>query len=864
MSQIFFILREIFSIVDMTVDIEVIPVSNDSELFHCAILRIGNIRLLLDCGWTEQLNVDQYMELPPSVFSQIDAVLLSHYTMNHIGALPYLMFRTLGKKMRLLQDLAGGSLPRVIATEAVRRLGELTLASIHEDLDKVKTPSVSDDSYSLTVEDIVTAFACVQPVQFNETVEIVSKDGRTKVSITAQPAGKLIGGAYFVITTGSQRIVYAVDYSLLAGKAVAGLSIAPARSPCVLVTDGAPRAIKGSEESQPIQPANLMSSIKQTLRGGGNVLIPVDATGDVLELLLLIESAYSLDAALQVYPVVFLSPLGDVVLDQVKTRMEWMSHHVLNEFEQSQNFTAHPFLLQHVQFCSNLHEFYEKYSTAKLVISTSAHLDFGDSRELFVRMSSDPSNLVILTQPPLPGSLAERAINSAKGSEVIISQYVKSPLSDEQLRQVYREALEKEAQDDELRRRRIRERLPQQVSAPSSAAAVPVDLIRGTGGAFEGESSGGNFFRPQLFAAQTVASGAVLGAFTKQVSDYGEQLSNIEVDTWRAHAEMSDVGAAREAAAEMAAAAQVKAEKMVKGEMKIKGDISEEYAGKVKGELGAVASESFDWRRDMQIRFGEPQKVEVRERAVKIACKVRSVTFFNSTSSRREFISSVKPGALVMLPTRNLHDIQSVSLMMRSEGKEFIATQEDIVPPLDEAAVSEPPIPVSVALNIFADKKWIHIDPSLVTELPFKGLPDSDVRLARLTDTQIVGPMDASSVPDLIQVPSGDYVEYAVVNGSRKRKIDSSKTASLLVSAKPFKLSDFAQVLRAQLPKDASIEFVTTEIGRALAVNALGGQVVVTAAQYAKADCPVVEILGGPSPCFYKVRQLLYGSRITV
>lgn len=850
----------------MTVDIEVIPISNDSELFHCAILRIGSIRILLDCGWTEQLNVDQYVELPPSVFSQIDAVLLSHYTLNHVGALPYLMFRTLGKKMRLLQDLAGGSLPRVIATEAVRRLGELTLASIHEDLDKVKNPSVSDDSYSYTVEDIVTAFACVQPVQFNETVEIVSKDGRTRISITAQPAGKLIGGAYFVITTGSQRIVYAVDYSLLAGKAVAGLSIAPARSPCVLVTDAAPRPIKGSEDSQMIQSGNLMTSIKQTLRTGGNVLIPVDATGDVLELLLLIESAYSLDAALQVYPVVFLSPLGDVVLDQVKTRMEWMSHHVLNEFEQSQNFTAHPFLLQHVQFCSNLPEFYEKYSTAKLIISTSANLDYGDSRELFVRMSADPSNLVILTQSPLPNSLAERVINSAKGSEIIISQYVKSPLSDEQLRQIYRESLEKEAQDDELRRRRIRERQPQQVVAPSSAAAVPVDLIRGTGGVFEGESIGGNFFRPQLFAAQTVASGAVLGTFSKQVSDYGEQLSNIEVDTWRAHAEMSDVGAAREAAAEMAAAAQVKAEKLVKGEMKIKGDISDEYTNKVKGELGAaaVASESFDWRRDLQIRFGEPQKVEVRERAVKVACKVRSVTFFNSTSSRREFISSVKPSALIMLPTRNLHDIQSVSLMMRSEGKEFFPTQEDIVPPLEETGVSEPPIPVSVSLNIFADKKWIHIDPSLVTELPFKGLPDSDVRLARLTDTQILGPMDAMSNPELIQVPSGDYVEYAITNASKKRKIDSAKTASLLVSSKPFKLSDFAQVLRSQLPKDASIEFVNTEIGRALAVNALGGQVVVTAANHAKADCPIVEILGSPSPCFYKVRQLLYGSRVTV
>jgi Cft2 family RNA processing exonuclease len=830
----------------MTIDIEVIPISNDSEVFHCSILRIGSIRILLDCGWTEQMDVFQYSDLPPSLFSQIDAVLLSHYTLNHVGALPYLMFRSLGKKLRILGDMAGGALPRVIATEAVRRLGELSLASLHEDLDKVKTPSVSDDSYALSVEDIVTAFACVQPVQFNECVEITSRDGSVKVTITAQPAGKLIGGAYFVITVGSQRIVYAVDYAMQAGQAVAGLGIGPARSPSVLITDSAPRPLKNGDV---LQPSSLMSCIKQTVRGGGNVLIPVDATGDVLELVLLIESAYNQDAALQVYPVVFVSPLGDVVLDQVKTRMEWMSHHVLNEFEQSQNFTAHPFLLQHVQLCSGLHEYFEKHTNAKIVISTSAFLDFGDSRELFARFSNDSNNLVILTQSPLQGSLAERALAGA--SEVTVSQYVKTPLSDEQLRQVYREALEKEAQDDELRRRRLRERTPQQLSAPSSAAAVPVDLIRGVGN-LEGDSTG-NFFRPQLFAAQTVASGAVLN-LQKQVSDYGEALNNIEIDTWRAHAEMSDVGAAREAAAEMVAA-QVKSEK-IKGEMRIKGDISEEST-KVKGELGVInTGESFDWRRDLQVRFGEPQKVEVRERSIKISCRIKSLSFFNS--SRREFIASVRPMSLVMLPTRNLYDLQSVSLMMRSEGRNFVSTQEDIVPPLGDVEV-EPPIPVSVSLDIHAAKKWVHIDPSLVMELPFKGLVDSEVRLARLSNTNIVGPLAPS--PDTIQVPSGDFIEYAVTTGKRKRQ-DSN---SLLVSGTPFRLSEFSNLLRANLPAASSVEFVSTEIGRALAITALGGNVVVTAALQGKAgECPVVEIMGNPSPCFYRVRELLYSSRVAV
>ena len=841
----------------MTVEIEVIPISNDTDRFYCSILRIGSIRILLDCGWDERLNVSDYESLPLSTFATIDAIFLSHYSLSHVGALPYLIFRSWGRKLRFIGDYQG---PRLIATEAVRRLGELSLASLHEDLDKIKNVSVSDDSYSMSIEDIVSAFSLVQAVQFNESVAIAKGDER--ITVTFQPAGKLIGGAYCVITVGSQRIVYATDYALSAGKAIGGLAIEPARSPSVLITDSAPAGIKNTDALVSSNQA-FLGLVKQTLRNGGSVLIPVDPTGDILELLLLLESAIAQDASLQVYPAAFVSPLGDVVLDQVKTRMEWLNEHVVHEFEESVNFQAHPFLIQHIELFSNLADFYEKHprmSLPKIILSTCNSLDIGDSRELFARLSADPNNLVVLTNRPPEGSLADLLL-SGKTGEVTVQQLVKSPFSDEQLRQIYRESLEKEAQDDELRRRRIRERMPQQTSAaPSSAAAVPVDLIRAAG-TYEGDSAGGNFFRPQLFAAQTVASGAVLGS-QRPVNDYGESISTMDIDTWRAHAEMSDLGAAREAAAEMAAAERtVKAEKMVKGElmMRMKGDISEE--GKiVKGELGTVMaaeSSSFDWRRDLQIRFGEPQKVESRDRVFHIGCKVR---FFavQSSQQRREFVSSVKAESVVMLPTRNLHDIQFVSLMVRSEGNHFYATQEDIVPPLEElAGAQEAPIGLSVNLSIAGEKKWVHIDPDLHMSLPYKGLVDSDVRLARLTNSDIIEVMNRS--PDVIQVPSGEFIDFTLAaagDQKRQRRVPSS----VLVSAKPFRLNDFGNLLKAQLPSGSEVEYVTSEdTGRVLSVKAMGGQVLVLPIKQG-----VVEIMGTPSPCFYKVRELLYSTTVAI
>ena len=850
----------------MGIEIEVIPISSDSEQFQCSVLRIGkHFKILLDCGWTEAMDVTQYASLPPEFFADIDLVLLSHYSLAHCGALPYLLFRSQGKKRSVLNEIS----TRVVATEAVRRMGELTLASLYEDVDKVKEVNVSDDSYSMTLEDIVTAFNGIQPVQFNEKFELVSRSfgGKNKISITAQPAGRLMGGAYFVITVGSEQIVYAVDYALVGGRAVSGMYPSPARNASILITDSskvASEKVKKAEES-------LIATIKHTLRNGGTVLMPVDPNGPTLDLLLMLESAFMADSSLLVYPVVFLSPLGDVVLDQVKTRMEWMNKNVLTDFEESVNFLAHPFLLNHVELCSDLSDFNEKFNqqrrSPKVVIATSSSLDFGDSREIFAKISHDTNSLLLFTQVVglSPSSLAFRILNQPACSEFKETQFVKSSFPDEQLRQIYRECLEKEAQDGELRRRRIREKNlgAQQAAAPSSASAVPVDLIRGHHELEGPDSGGGSFFRPLLFAAQTLSSGSVVKA-NRAATDYGEELNSIEVDTWRAHAEMGDLGAAREAAALAHQQLQqsVKSERNaggVKGEHSfIKGDIDGAGGDMLKGELGVAAglmslgaAESFDWRRDLQVRFGEPQRVEVRERVFRVACQVKQIAGLDSHAApvhRREFIAAAKPRRLVMLPTRNTQDLQLVSLMMKQQLSEFYATMEEDVA-------------TGASISISGEKKWIHLDPSLLAKniLEFKEIPNSQVKVAKLSRSLFLSTDQHNE--DLIKVPCGDFIDYAIIENPDKKRIKSDP--SLLINSKPFRLGEFARLLAKYLPReDSKINFVTTEFGRALSVKAFGGGHVVVIASKQWSACPLIELLGPPSACFYKVRSILYSSNL--
>ena len=753
----------------MTINIELIPISQDTGLFQCSLLIVGSFKILLDCGWTESLDPNLLADVPP-----VDAVLITHSDLAHCGALPWLV------RTRFPAHC------RVFATEPVRRLGELTLASLHEDVDKSKNVTVGD--WTMTIEDIVGVFDKVEPLQFNQPVLLQQVP---EIVITAQPAGRLLGGAYWIISVGTQRIVYTVDYSLASGLHVPGLSLLPAKRGNVLITSS-----QDSDGSSDV--VQFVAAVKATLRGDGSVLVPVDPAARVLELLLSLEAAWNADASLSVYPIVFLSPLGDVVLDQAKTRMEWMNESVLTEFEASANFTSNPFLLNHVTLVASMDEFNDlfPYRKPKVIISTSSSLDFGDSREIFVRYANDPVNLVAFTQIVSPGSLAGRVLAGGPG-EYVERQYMKSSFPDEQLREIYRDKLQKEATEDELRRRRAMEK---KRAAPSSAAAVPVDLIRAIN--TEDLFDGTKFFRPSLFAAQTVATSAVLRQIG-QISDYGEALTTAEKDTWRAHAETTEIDANEELTDQ-----RVKSSK----EENIKGDLDE-----VKGELGiAAVGGEFDWRRDLTVRFGEPKRVEVREgRIVKVGCRIKAFLGMEGGANsvhRREFIACTKPDNVIMLPTRA--DLQLVRNLVIGQGGNFYSTQDD-----------------STLLQLTEEKKWVAIDPSASIE--WVALGSSQIRVARI-DNHTVCPVDSD---DAIQVPSGDRVSFALA-GNRKHARDP-----ITIASEPFRLGKFARLVNA--------EFVNTGHGRALLVE---NKVLVSNKHQE------IEVAGTPSETFYRVRDALYSN----
>eukprot|EP00906_Rhabdomonas_costata_P025063 RCo035915 len=83
----------------------------------CYLLEVDDFKLLLDCGWTDAFDVKQ-LEALKGVAEDIDAVVISHPDLLHLGALPYAVSR-LGLKAP------------IYATLPVQKMGEMFLYDIH-------------------------------------------------------------------------------------------------------------------------------------------------------------------------------------------------------------------------------------------------------------------------------------------------------------------------------------------------------------------------------------------------------------------------------------------------------------------------------------------------------------------------------------------------------------------------------------------------------------------------------------------------------------------------------------------------------------------------------------------------------------
>ncbi|KAJ1959597.1 hypothetical protein GGI12_004256 [Dipsacomyces acuminosporus] len=369
----------------------------------CYMLEIDDARILLDCGSFEDYSGESLVQLR-RVARQVDAVLLSHPDMAHLGA------------YALAYSKYGLTCP-AYATGPVRNMGRLCM------LDVVRSLRAREEFDMFSEADVRAAFENIDPLRYSQPTSLPGK--HSDIVVTAHSAGHTIGGTIWTIKKGAEQVLYAMDYNHVKESHLNKTSLLPGKQgqvsrslirPMLLITDSYNAGYNLQTRTKRVN--CFFDTIDAVTQKGGNVLVPVDSTARVLEIAYILDQRWA-EKKLhrQTHPLFLLGRCARHTMQFAQSMLEWMAESVTNQFSSSK---SNPFELQHITIVQNINEFDAQMSAiyddpksrsrfrprGAVVLATLEGMSLGYSQELFLRWAEDPKSAVILPQRGPPSSLA--------------------------------------------------------------------------------------------------------------------------------------------------------------------------------------------------------------------------------------------------------------------------------------------------------------------------------------------------------------------------------------------------------------------------------------------------------------------------
>ncbi|CAD5125049.1 unnamed protein product [Dimorphilus gyrociliatus] len=392
-----------------------------SESPPCYLLQIDECHILLDCGWDEHFSMDYLKRLKENL-DIIDAVLISHPDPHHLGALPYLVGR------------CGLNCP-IYATVPVYKMGQMFLYDLYQSRHSCEHFEI------FTLDDVDAAFEKIKQLKYLQTVGLKGKGHG--LQITPIPAGHMIGGTIWkIVKDGEEEIYYAIDFNHKKERHLNGCILDGIVRPHLFITDAFNANYQQTRRK--LRDEQLLTSIIQTLRNDGNVLITIDTAGRCLELAHLLDQMWrSQESGLMCFSLAICNNVSFNVVEFAKSQVEWMADKITRAFEDNR---TNPFQFKHLMLCHSLHEL-NKVPSPKVVLASSPDLESGFAKDLFISWSSDPRNVIILTNRTSPGTLARTLIDKPTSTEITVEIKRREKLEGKELEEYRKKERERIAEE---------------------------------------------------------------------------------------------------------------------------------------------------------------------------------------------------------------------------------------------------------------------------------------------------------------------------------------------------------------------------------------------------------------------------------
>lgn len=383
--------NQVFETTDVTITI----LGSGMEVGRSAILlQTNESKILLDCGFspsgTRNLEMLPRFDVMEDLVSELDAVIVTHAHLDHMGIVPYLF----------KYDYRGP----VYCTEPTLPL------MLMQQLDFINVAGKEGIFAPYTEHDVRAAVQHTVPLNYGVVTNITPD-----IRITFYNAGHILGSAivHLHVGEGFHNIIYTSDFKFEASRTLdPAINKFPRAETLIMEsTYGATPVQFTREESEQL----LATYIKQTLERGGKVLIPVPAVGRAQEIMLVLNHLFSSRMIPEVP--VFLDGL---VIEATAIHMAFPSYlgkelagkiEELGNVFMSEYFTA-------VRSQQQRDEILNAREPA-IIMATSGMLEGGPILTYLKEFSGDEKNMLIFVSYQVEGTLGRKLLKGVREFPII-------------------------------------------------------------------------------------------------------------------------------------------------------------------------------------------------------------------------------------------------------------------------------------------------------------------------------------------------------------------------------------------------------------------------------------------------------------
>ncbi|KAI4290924.1 cleavage and polyadenylation specificity factor subunit 3 [Pancytospora philotis] len=349
----------------------------------CIHVKYRNKQLLLDCGvHPAYAGISALPFLDLVDLSKINAILVTHFHLDHAAALPFLTEKTAFR----------GAVYMTHPTKAI-------LKWLLNDYIRVINSSSDQDFYSEA--DLESCYSKIIAIDYHQQISI---DG---INFTALNAGHVLGAAMFLVEIEKSKFLYTGDFSREEDRHLKAAESPGCRLDALITesTYGVQCHLSRNERE-----SRFTSVVSDIVSRGGRCLLPVFALGRAQELLLILEEHWAAHAALQKVPIYYVSTLARRCMSVYQTYINMM-----NERIQRISLKKNPFDFEYVKSLKDIQSFNDDGPC--VMMASPGMLQSGLSRELFEKWCSNARNGVVVPGYCVEGTMAKEILSEPKEVE---------------------------------------------------------------------------------------------------------------------------------------------------------------------------------------------------------------------------------------------------------------------------------------------------------------------------------------------------------------------------------------------------------------------------------------------------------------